>query len=179
MITLLVAAMVSIPLWVWLSKKIDKRNAYILGMTLTLFAVLLFAFFADRVGSSIAIIFMTFAGIGFSSHYVVPWAMTPDTIEFGYLNSGVRREGIYYSIWTFVVALGGAFAGFLVGQGLALYHYVPDVSQTTLTIRGIRLLFGVLPVFFIIIANSALLFYPLNKKYYADVLLRIKNNKTE
>lgn len=178
MIFLLVFTMITLPLWVWLCKKLGKKLAYILGMTLTLAAVTCFAFFADKLGSGLALIFMGLAGVGFASHYVAPWAMAPDTIEYGYAVSGVRREGIYYSIWTFVIALGGALAGFLVGQGLDLFGYVPDAAQSQRSILGIRLLIGILPAVIILLGNLVLAFYPLTKKRYEDVLTRIAERNT-
>jgi glycoside/pentoside/hexuronide:cation symporter, GPH family len=114
------------------------------------------------------------AGVGFASHYVAPWAMVPDSIEYGFSVSGKRNEGVYYSVWTFVIALGGALAGFLVGQGLALFGYVPDAVQTARSMLGIRLLIGVLPGIFILSANIVLAIYPLSKKRYEEVLLKIK-----
>jgi GPH family glycoside/pentoside/hexuronide:cation symporter len=169
MITLLVVTIATIPFWVWFSKKVGKRTAYMLGMTLTMLAVILFAFTADRLGLTGALVYMVLAGFGFSSHYVLPWALAPDTIEFGYARSGVRREGIYYSVWTFVIAVGGAFAGFLVGQSLDLFGYIPDAVQSASSILGIRLLIGPLPAVLILLGNLALFFYPLNQKQYAEV----------
>jgi GPH family glycoside/pentoside/hexuronide:cation symporter len=174
MITLLVVTIATIPFWVWFSKKVSKRTAYMLGMTLTLLAVILFAFTADRLGQTGALFYMILAGFGFSSHYVLPWALAPDTIEFGYARSGVRREGIYYSVWTFVIALGGAFAGFLVGQSLDFFGYIPDVAQSASSILGIRLLIGPLPAVLILLGNLALAFYPLNLKRYEEVQAAIR-----
>jgi len=173
MIFLLLFTMVTLPLWVWLCKKLGKKLAYILGMTLTLVAVACFAFFADKLGPGLALIFMGLAGIGFASHYVAPWAMAPDTIEYGFAKSGMRREGVYYSIWTFVIALGGALAGFLVGHGLDFFGYVPDAVQSARSILGIRLLIGIVPAVIILLGNLVLAFYPLTKKRYEDVLTKI------
>lgn len=174
MIVLLVVAMLTIPVWVWLAKKMDKKRAYILGMTLTLAAVIAFAFSADKMGTYPALALMAVAGLGFSSHYVVPWAMAPDTIEYGYSRTGVRREGVYYSVWTFVIAFGGALAGYLVGHGLDLFGYVPDAVQGAQTIAGMRLLIGVLPGIFILLGNVTLALFPLNKQRYAEMLEKIK-----
>ena len=174
MITLLLMTMLTIPLWVWITKRIGKKTAYAAGMTLTLLTVLGVAFIGDRLGTGGTLILMALAGIGFSSHYVLPWAMAPDTIEYGYARSGVRREGIYYSVWTFVIALGGAFAGFLVGQGLGLSGYVPDVVQSASSILGIRLLIGPLPVLLILLGNLALFLYPLTQKRYEEVQAQIR-----
>ncbi len=174
MITLLLVTMATIPAWVWITKKIGKKSAYILGMSFTLVAVLLVSFLGDKIGTGGTLGLMALAGFGFSSHYVLPWAMAPDTIEYGYARSGVRREGIYYSVWTFMVALGGAFAGFLVGQGLNLSGYIPDIPQAAGAINGIRLLIGPLPVVFILLGNLALYLYPLNQKRYEDIQAQIR-----
>jgi GPH family glycoside/pentoside/hexuronide:cation symporter len=73
-----------------------------------------------------------------------------------------------------VIAVGGAFAGFLVGQSLDLFGYVPDVVQSAFSILGIRLLIGPLPAVLILLGNLALFFYPLNQKRYAEVQAAIR-----
>jgi glycoside/pentoside/hexuronide:cation symporter, GPH family len=173
MIILLVVTILTIPFWVWLAKKLSKRTTYVIGMSLTLLAVMLFAFTADRLGMTLALGYMLLAGFGFSSHFVLPWSMAPDTIEFGYARTGVRREGVYYSVWTFVIALGGAFAGFLVGQCLDLFGYIPDAVQSARSVLGIRLLIGPLPAVLILLGNLALAFYRLDRKRYQEVQAEI------
>ena len=177
MITLLVVTIASIPFWVWLAKRLSKKTTYILGMTLTLLAVVVFGFTADKLGQAGALGIMVVAGFGFASHYVLPWSMAPDTIEYGYARSGVRREGVYYSVWTFVIALGGALAGFLVGQSLELFGYVPNALQSARSILGIRLLIGPLPAILILVSNLALLFYPLDRKRYEEVQAQIRERQ--
>lgn len=174
MIVLLVVTIATIPFWVWFSKKVSKKTAYMIGMSLTLLSVVIFAFFADRIGTTISLGLMVTAGIGFAAHYVLPWSMAPDAIEYAYARSGVRREGIYYSIWTFVIALGGAFAGFVVGQGLDLFGYIPDITQSAASILGIRLLIGPVPAVLFLIGNIVLFFYPISQKYYDEIQARIK-----
>jgi glycoside/pentoside/hexuronide:cation symporter, GPH family len=177
MITLLVVTIASIPFWVWLAKRLSKKTTYILGMTLTLLAVVVFGFTADKLGQTAALGIMLVAGFGFASHYVLPWSMAPDTIEYGYARSAVRREGVYYSVWTFVIALGGALAGFLVGQSLDLFGYVPNAVQSARSILGIRLLIGPLPAILILLSNLALLFYPLDRKRYEEVQRQIRERQ--
>jgi GPH family glycoside/pentoside/hexuronide:cation symporter len=174
MVTLLVVTIISIPFWVWLAKRLSKRTTYSIGMSLTLLAVIVFAFTSDKLGQSGALVIMAVAGLGFSSHYVLPWSMAPDTIEFGYARSGVRREGVYYSIWTFAIALGSALAGFLVGQGLDMFGYVPNTVQSATSILGIRLLIGLLPAILILLSILALAFYPLDRQRYEELQAQIQ-----
>jgi GPH family glycoside/pentoside/hexuronide:cation symporter len=170
-----VATILTLPLWIWLAKRIGKHIAYLIGMTLTIVTIITIAFAADRLGENTTLVLMVVAGVGFSAHYVLPWAMAPDTIEYDFARSGVRREGIYYSVWTFFIALGGALAGFLVGQGLDLFGYVPDAVQSARSIMGIRLLIGPLPAVLFILGNLAMLFYPLNRKRYEAIQAQIRD----
>jgi len=179
MITLLVVTIATIPFWVWFARKVSKKVAYIIGMTLTLLAVVSFAFTADKLGQTGALVFMVLAGIGFSSHFVLPWSMAPDTIEFGFARTGVRCEGVYYSVWTFMIALGGAFAGFLIGQCLTYFGYIPDVIQSATSIQGIRFLIGPLPAVLILLGNLALFFYPLSQKKYEEVQAAISEKENQ
>lgn len=179
MIILLVVTMLAIPGWVALSKKIGKKPAYLAGMTLTLVAVVVFAFVGDLMGVNGALGLVAFAGIGISAHYVLPWSMAPDTIEYDYSRSGVRREGIYYSVWTFVIAFGGALSGFVVGQGLDLFGYVPDVTQTARSILGIRLFIGPIPAVLFILGNIAIAFYPITRRFYEDMQRKIRERESQ
>jgi len=174
MISLLVATILSFPLWVWCSKKIGKKGAYLVGMSLTIVTVLIIAFGADVLGVNGTLGLMAVAGVGFGAHYVLPWAMAPDTIEYDYAKTGLRREGIYYSIWTFVIAFGGALAGFLVGQGLELSGYVPEAVQSASSILGIRLMIGLLPALLLLLGNLVMAFYPLTRKRYEEVQATIR-----
>jgi len=169
LIILLVTSLAFIPLWVRLARRLGKRNAYVLGMSITTLSVLLFAFFGRTIGAAACNAIMVIAGVGFSSHYVLPWAMAPDTIEYDYAITGVRREGVYYGLWAFVVSLGGALASFIVGTGLDLFGYVPDVAQTARSILGIQLLAGPVSALFFLAGNLALAFYPIDRRRYAEI----------
>jgi GPH family glycoside/pentoside/hexuronide:cation symporter len=104
----------------------------------------------------------------------MPWTIVPDSIEYGYSKSGVRREGFYYSFWTFFVSVGGALAGFLVGTGLEISGYVPNVVQSASALRGIQFLIGPIPVVLFVLGNLCLAFYPINKTRYQEIQAKIK-----
>ncbi len=169
MIALLVVAIVCIPVWIWFSKKIGKKNAYLLGMSVMLVVVLAFSFGGQLLGVNGALVLMVIAGFGISAHYVLPWSMAPDAIDYDFKRSGVRREGVYYSLWTFFTAVGGALAGFLVGQGLGLFGYVADVAQTPTALLGIRILTGPIPAVLFLLGNLAVFAYPLTQQFVQKI----------
>jgi len=179
LLILLGSAMLFIPVWVWVSKFLGKKICYALGLVLIAFVCLLFFMEGHRLGVPFAFGMMIPAGIGLATTYVIPWSLIPDTVEYDYLKSGERREGIYYGIWTFASKLGQALAAFLIGGILELFHYVPNQSvQVPDTLWGIRLLFGPIPAVIYIIGALIILFYPINEQRYQEILEKTKGFAT-
>lgn len=124
LIAMLVSAMIFIPITVKISNKLGKKNVYIIGMSFFLLILLVVFFTGHLFGLVYIVVMMFLAGIGFASNYVMPWAIVPDTIEYDYAKSKIRREGIYYSLWTFSIKIGQALAGFFIGMILMAFLYI-------------------------------------------------------
>lgn len=163
---MLITVFVSIPVWVALSKKIGKKMCYNIGMLIVAGTILIFFFIGHLVSVYISFIFLFVLGFGLATQYVMPMAMIPDTVEYDYRQHGIRREGIYYGIWTFLSKVGQALAALLIGSLLALFGYVAQVEQTAQAKLGIRLLLGPVPVFFFVAGVIVLFFYPLTEEKY-------------
>jgi GPH family glycoside/pentoside/hexuronide:cation symporter len=174
MLILLVTAMASMPLMVLLSKRIGKKNTYITGMSLLAATVIMIFLFGRTFEPVGMYILMFFAGVGLSTNYVMPWSIIPDTVEDDYAEHGIRREGIFYGIWTFGIKLGQAFAAFLIGIVLDLFKYVPNAAQSESGILGIMLLVGPITAVFFVISNIVLAFYPIDKKRYEETQAKIR-----
>ena len=135
-----------------------------MGVLIIAVACMLVFALGHQLGVVFVFVMMFIAGIGLSTHYPMPWSMIPDTVEYGYLQSGERLEGGYYGVWTlFSKAAQGLFALPLVGLILQVTGYVPEVPQTELARLGIRLMFGPVAGLFFAAAAILLAFYPLNE----------------
>lgn len=164
---LLVTSLVSIPVWVRISKKLGKRSCYIAGMTIMSVGVLLFSFFGGPGRVLFAYIVMVGAGVGLSTHYVMPHSILPDVVEYdAIMHGGVRREGIFSSLWTFSSKIGQAIALGVTGLVLELSGYAPDIPLESGTLTAIRVLCGPIPVIFYAVGIAILATYPINRDYY-------------
>ena len=178
LVVMLLTSMICIPISVVVSKRIGKKMTYLIGMSIVAVAVLVFFAIGHLHTVQFAYGVMFFAGVGLSTHYVMPWAIVPDTVEYDYVQSGVRREGIYYGLWTFVIKLGQAVAGFLVGVILDLFGYDGKAAiQPDTALFGIRLLVGPCTAVFFVLANLVLAFYPIDEKTYEGIQARIKERE--
>ncbi len=182
---LLAASMAFIPVWVVISKRIGKKLSYNIGMGIFTVAVLLFFALGHILGMAFAVVLMAIAGVGFATQYVMPFAMIPDVVEYDYAEHGVRREGVFYGLWTFVSKIGQALGIALSGWVLMWFGYqeavpgTPAPAQTELAELGIRLLIGPVPALFFLVGIVVLSYYPINAARYAEILRRIKARNAE
>jgi GPH family glycoside/pentoside/hexuronide:cation symporter len=176
LVLLLVTALVFIPIWVMISRRIGKKLSYNIGMGIVAAAVLVFFVWGES-GLTFAYVIMTLAGIGLSTNYVMPFAILPDIVEQDYAEQGTRREGIYYGLWTFGSKMGQAFAAALVGWILGAFGYVAGAEQTALARSGIKLLCGPIPALFFALGIVILSFYPITQRVYEQIRARIEERE--
>ncbi|MBN2051430.1 MAG: MFS transporter [Spirochaetales bacterium] len=166
LLIMLVCALAAIPLWVKIAKKIGKKRSYMIGMGILSVCAMIIAFFSDKVSTSGLYILMVFAGIGLSTHYIIPYALIPDAVEWDVFKTGIRREGIYYGLWTFISKLGQGLSGLLIGIVLSGSGYVANVAQGEKAILGIRFLMGPIPALIFLVGIVVLKFYPITEEVY-------------
>ncbi|MFA7671250.1 MAG: MFS transporter [Sphaerochaetaceae bacterium] len=169
LVALLTTSLLFIPLWVKVSQRIGKKNCYIIGMIIMSFGVLVFSLLGELIGPMGAVAVMAVTGIGLSTHYVMPHSILPDVVEYDAIHNNIRREGVFSSIWTFTSKVGQALALALNGWILALFSYEAGKSSA-LSNLAIKIICGPIPVVWYIIGIIILRFYPIDKKYYSEML---------
>ncbi len=167
---LLVTSLLCIPLWVGISKRVGKKKAYMIGMGIVTLGVLFVSFGGAEGRVLYAFIVMAISGIGLSTHYVMPHSILPDVVEYDAIKNGIRREGVFSSLWTFGSKIGQAVALAISGFLLDIFRYVPDVELEPITRIGIRILCGPIPALFYISGIIILAFYPLTRDYYDKMM---------
>ncbi len=172
---LLVTAVVALPFWMFLSKKLNKRSAYIIGMSF--WAVVQTLLFLVQPGQVNLVLFLAvLAGLSVSTAHVLPDAMFPDVIEWDELRTGRRQEGIYYGVKNFVRKMTGALAIFFALQMLGWFGYQspPDgaaqFAQSASALQAIRWLTGPAGALLLISAILAAWKYPLTRDRHARIL---------
>jgi GPH family glycoside/pentoside/hexuronide:cation symporter len=135
-------AILFIPLWVWVSQRLDKRRAFILG-TASWIVVLLAISLLDSDQLVLAYILAALSGSGIATAYVIPWAMVPDIIEYDELHSGQRREGSYYAFASFFQKLATGAALWGMGMALALTGYINPTETNPLPVQPVESLYAI------------------------------------
>ncbi len=169
------SAILFIPLVVWLSRHLDKRRAFMIGSLSWLIVLLGIASLrSDQV--ALAYLLAALAGFGIATAYVVPWAMTPDVVEYDQVRSGQRREGSYYAFASFFQKLATGAALWGMGQALAFTGYLtptagaPLPTQPQATVDAIRLFTGPIPAVLLLLAILFAWKYPITRASHQATL---------
>jgi GPH family glycoside/pentoside/hexuronide:cation symporter len=118
------------------------------------------------------------AGIGVSAMHVMPWAILPDAIEYGELQSGKRNEGMFYSLITLAQKIASSLAVPLALLVLQVSGYVPSrAAQPTSAITGIRIVAGPLAALCIVAGIIFTLLYPLGRENYREINRQLEERR--
>jgi glycoside/pentoside/hexuronide:cation symporter, GPH family len=184
--TLLIAvqgtALLMLFVWGALSKKLGKKVVYFLGMSLWIIAA--GGLFFLQPGQIVLMYVMAvMAGIGVSTAYLIPWSMIPDVIELDELQTGQRREGIFYGFMVLLQKFGLAFGLFLVGNALQVSGFKESVAgsppplQPELALFAIRVAVGPIPTVCLIFGLILTYFYPITREMHAEIMLKLKERQ--
>jgi GPH family glycoside/pentoside/hexuronide:cation symporter len=140
----MVPAVLFVPLWIALSRRVGKKPLWLgsmCAMTLA-FSSLFFVGPGDVV--YLAVLALV-AGVGGGCGAVVAPSIQADIIDWDELQTGERKEGAYFAVWSFVRK--GAFGITAGATGIALSTtgFVPNAQQGPDTLFAMRALFGLFP----------------------------------
>ncbi|MDE1340484.1 melibiose:sodium transporter MelB [Vibrio aestuarianus] len=82
-------------------------------------------------------------GVGIAN--ALQTVMLADVVDYGEYKTGRRSESVIFSVQTMLVKFAGAAGGFIVGVGLSVVGYVPNVEQSESTIMGLQFMMVGLP----------------------------------
>lgn len=175
-------AMAMLFVWNAVSRRYGKQVVYFMGMSLWLIAQV-GLFFVQPSQVALMYVLAVMAGFGVSTAYLVPWSMLPDVIELDELNTGQRREGIFYSFIVFVQKICLGIAVNIVLQQLGTAGYIKPTTQIAIPIQPnsvldvIRFSIGPIPAIALICGLVLAYFYPLTREVHAEILLKLKQRK--
>ncbi|MGY2838801.1 glycoside/pentoside/hexuronide:cation symporter, GPH family [Thermostichus sp. MS-CIW-41] len=171
--------------WTQLSTHLGKRTMYLIGAGFWLISQA-GLFFLQPGQQGIMIGLALLAGIGVSATaYLGPWSMLPDVIDLDELQTGERREGIFYAFMVFLQKVGLALGLFFVGQALDWAGFVPSVAGEALPIQpesallAIRVAIGPLPGVALIGGILLVWFYPITRQRHQQILMELEERRQQ
>lgn len=115
-----IMSIISLPFWLWYSRRKDKQPAMmtaiklsLVGSVMFIITVLLRKYIISRTYLIIPVVGMI--GFGSGGLFMLPPSMTADTIDYEEHKKGFRSEGIYYGCMTFGYKITQSIVLFIVG----------------------------------------------------------------
>jgi glycoside/pentoside/hexuronide:cation symporter, GPH family len=175
-------ALLMLSVWNAIGQRVGKKAVYFMGSGFWIIAQA--GLFLLQPGQTALLYFLAvLAGLGVSTAYLVPWSMLPDVIELDELETGQRREGLFYSFMAFLqkICLGVAVA--LVLQSLEWAGYVRPTAavlapdQPAAVLLAIRWSIGPIPTISLICGVILAYFYPITRERHQQILLQLAERK--
>lgn len=178
MAAILVVQLLFIIVFTYVAQKSDKRIPGAISAVIWIAANIAIFTFTPQTPDAVIVTVCALIGIGAAGCNLVSWSILPDISDVDELMTGERREGLYSGVSTFLRKLSGGLAIGAVGILLDAFRYSEEAVNTgaiePVTIIGIKLMFCLIPVLFLLAMLLVVRHYRLGKKEFGvlqEVLL--------
>ena len=164
---------ICLPAWVKLSRKIGKKEAWVIAMVVNTaaFAGVYFLGAGDEFWYGLLV---SLSAVGYGATLALPSSMQADVIDYDEMLHGTRREGQFVGFWAISKKMAAA-----VGGGIALWildatGYTPNVEQSETTVWALRVMYAGVPCICNAIAIAIAWQYPIDQSRYEEIRAAIK-----
>ncbi|MBW2245235.1 MAG: MFS transporter [Deltaproteobacteria bacterium] len=157
-----------VPLWIPLSRRVGKKRLWMAAQLLTSasFGGMFFLGTGDVVMMGLLAVS---AGVAAGAGGTLSPSLQADVIDFDEYHTGERKEGAYFSAWSFIYKSAYGITLMLTGYVLQLSGFEPNVEQTDGVKLALRTLYGAFP--FVCYLGGALLLrnFALDEREHARI----------
>jgi GPH family glycoside/pentoside/hexuronide:cation symporter len=159
------------PLLVRFSRRFGKRAGYMISAVFTTASYLSWLFAVPTESEWMLVMRGAILGVGFAGNVLFAMSMLTDAMELDSHVTGVRREGMYTALYSFVEKAAGALGPSMVGFALSLAGFSKNAKVNEANYEAVRhaSLLGVayVPAAFALVSVALLAFYKLDQKALA------------
>lgn len=137
--------LVSLPAWLALSHRFEKRGAALLAHGVLVFTCVGFAVTLPREMWTTAAFFAA-AGFAFGGINTMNWALIPDTVEYTEAQSGRRHEALTFGLFLLVMKVFAGLSMALTGWALDSFGYGGDDHPPGDALAGIPIIMVAAPI---------------------------------
>jgi len=160
--------MLSIPVWIRLTRRFGKRNSWISGMIGSglSFGMILFVGENDFVLRGCV---LASAGFFVGCGMMVGNSILADVIDWDEYVTGERKEGAYSAAWGFAIKTATAIVIVVVSAALQFSDFRPNEEQTEGTLLMLRVFNGGVPLVMFLLGAFWFRRFALNEAEHAEI----------
>ena len=174
-----IATLIAIGVVTWLSTKFGKRKTFMMATSVTLLGSILKWWCYDPLVPWKVLLPAPLIAVGMGALFTLMGSMIADVCDMDELKTGSRREGMFGSIYWWVVKVGMALAFGLSGVLLNATGFNVDMggAQTSDTFLWMRICDVSIPVVAALISISAVAFYKLSEEKSFEIRQEIEKKR--
>lgn len=174
----LVTTFVVIPIVASMSKKMGKKNAFLLAQGISIIGYIMLWFLFIPGKPYMFLFALPFFSFGIGSLFTLMMSMTADVCDLDELNTGKRREGIFGAIYWWMVKFGFAIAGLLSGAIMTAVGFDPNsAANSEFAITGLRAFYSGVPILGTLIAMYVMRNYDLTEEKANEITKELQKKK--
>ena len=167
-LTYLVPCILSVPVWISLSKRIGKKKTWLISMVLT--GLGFGGMFFLSAGADTLILLLAFVcGVGAGSGAAMAPSIQSDVIDYDEYLTGKRKEGTYFASWNLVFKTATGITFMITGFVLGASGFVPNQDQTESAKFAILFLYAIFPFCCYFIGGLILTRFSLNESAHQKI----------
>ena len=174
---IMVAALATLPLWLLLSRRVDKRSVFMLGAAAWLIGqgALLTVQPSWPLAGVLGVCLLI--GVGYGVVDMIPWSMIGEVIDEDELRNGERREGLYSGVFTFLRKLGGWLGVLLASYVLELAGWSRGDSMSDAGPAAVRLVMSLGPAVLLCAAILLAIPYSITRSEHARIVTTLQERR--
>jgi GPH family glycoside/pentoside/hexuronide:cation symporter len=174
----LITTFAVIPTVAWMSRRMGKKNAFMLSQGISIIGYVLLWFLMVPGKPWMFMFALPFFSFGIGGLFTLMMSMTADVCDLDELATGKRREGIFGAIYWWMVKFGFAIAGLLSGAIMTFVGFTPGAAeQAAGAVDGLRLFYSGVPIFGTLLAMWVMHDYDLDEKRATAVHEELERRK--
>ncbi|XP_072537171.1 sodium-dependent lysophosphatidylcholine symporter 1-B-like [Salminus brasiliensis] len=176
MLTILLAAAVSVPVWQMTLVRMGKKKTLFIGLPLLIPALIVFASVTENL--PVYVIMCILAGASVATLFLLPWSMLPDVVdEFTAQNPCcVDLEPLFFSCSCFCNKLGGGLSAAISTMTLHLTGYKTGAcSPSEGVVTALRLLLAPIPIVLLLLGLVFFYLYPIDETPHQQIQQDLKD----
>ncbi len=165
----------------WISAKIGKRKTFIIATSITLLGSLLKWFCYDPLVPWKVLLPAPLMAVGMGALFTLMGSMIADVCDLDELETGERREGMFGSIYWWMVKLGMALAFGLSGYLLNATGFVVEMggAQTSSTFLWMRIVDVAIPAAAALIAIFSVASFKITEERSYEIRAELEKRRTK
>lgn len=176
------SSFVFVLIWTRVSQHQGKQRTYYIGMSVWI-VVCVMLFFVQPGQMPLLFLLAVLAGAGVSIGYIIPWSMIPDVIEQDELETGQRREGVFYGFFVFMQKLGLSLGLAISNFVLEATGYLNPVAGAALPVQppgvlmALRVFVSFAPAIVLLFSFLAVRAYPITRERHAAMRAQLAQSR--